>query len=375
MIYLDYAANTPADPAVLDAFCQTERRFIGNPNAAHPAGQAARAEMARVTDSIASLLNVSPQEIIYTSGASESNNLAIKGMVQAGGQPGRHIITTPLEHASVAGALSALGRQGCAVDVVDVRRDGTVDIEHLRTLLRQDTALVCVCAVDSELGAVQPIAEIAELLQGYPHCRLHVDATQAVGRTAPIWRGADTVSLAPHKFYGLNGCGLLLKKKNLTLEPLIHGGGSTTPYRSGTPALGLAVSAETALRLALENQPQRTARIKALNQQLRAGLSGYPAVCINSPDDAVPNILNLSVRGVKGTVFQRALASYGVCVSVKSACSTDGAPSQAVYAVSCDRRNALSSWRISLSHLTTEAEIAAFLEIFQRCYQELVSQE
>lgn len=260
------------------------------------------------------------------------------------------------------------------MDVVDIRRDGTVDIEHLHTLLRQDTALVCVCAVDSELGAVQPIAEIAELLQGYPHCRLHVDATQAVGRTAPIWRVADTVSLAPHKFYGLNGCGLLLKKKNLALEPLIHGGGSTTPYRSGTPALGLAVSAETALRLALEKQPQRTARVKALNQQLRVGLSGYPAVCINSPDDAVPNILNLSVRGVKGTVFQRALASYGVCVSVKSACSTDGAPSQAVYAVSRDRRNALSSWRISLSHLTTEAEIAAFLEIFQRCYQELVPQ-
>lgn len=375
MIYLDYAANTPADPAVLDAFCQTERRFIGNANAAHPAGQAARAEMARVTDSIASLLNVSPQEIIYTSGASESNNLAIKGIVQSGGQSGRHIITTPLEHASVAGALSALGRQGCAVDVVDVRRDGTVDVQHLRTLLRQDTALVCVCAVDSELGAVQPIPEIVEILKGYPHCRLHVDATQAVGRTAPIWRGADTVSLAPHKFYGLNGCGLLLKKKNLALEPLIHGGGSTTPYRSGTPALGLAVSAETALRLALENQPQRTARVKALNQQLRAGLSGYPAVCINSPDDAVPNILNLSVRGVKGTVFQRALASHGVCVSVKSACSTDGAPSQAVYAVSRDRRNALSSWRISLSHLTTEAEITAFLEIFQRCYQELVPQE
>ena len=375
MIYLDYAANTPADLAVLDAFCRTERQFIGNPNAAHPAGQATRAEMARVTDSIASLLDVSPQEIIYTSGASESNNHAIKGVVQSGGQSGRHIITTPLEHASVAGALSALGRQGCEVDVVNIRRDGTVDVQHLRTLLRQDTALVCVCAVDSELGAVQPIAEIAELLQGYPHCRLHVDATQAVGRTAPIWRGADTVSLAPHKFYGLNGCGLLLKKKNLALEPLIHGGGSTTPYRSGTPALGLAVSAETALRLALENQPQRTARVKALNQQLRAGLSGYSAVCINSPDDAVPNILNLSVRGVKGTVFQRVLASHGVCVSVKSACSTDGAPSQAVYAVSRDRRNALSSWRISLSHLTTEAEIAAFLEIFQRCYQELVPQE
>ena len=372
MIYLDYAANTPADPAVLDAFCQTERQFIGNANAAHPAGQAARVEMARVTDSIASLLDVSPQEIIYTSGASESNNLAIKGMMQAGGQPGRHIITTPLEHASVAGALSALGRQGCEVDVVNIRRDGTVDIEHLHTLLRQDTALVCVCAVDSELGAVQPIPEIVEILQGYPRCRLHVDATQAVGRTAPIWRGADTVSLAPHKFYGLNGCGLPLKKKNLALEPLIHGGGSTTPYRSGTPALGMAVSAETALRLALGQQAQRVAYVSGLNQRLRTQLGQYPAVHFNSPPNAVPHILNLSVQGVKGTAFQRALSEQGVCVSVRSACAAEGAPSAAVYAVSHDRRNALSSWRISLSHLTTHEELTEFLWAFARCYQALV---
>ena len=199
MIYLDYAANTPADPAVLDAFCQTERRFIGNANAAHPAGQAARAEMARVTDSIASLLNVSPQEIIYTSGASESNNLAIKGIVQSGGQSGRHIITTPLEHASVAGALSALGRQGCAVDVVDVRRDGTVDVQHLRTLLRQDTALVCVCAVDSELGAVQPTyprgvtpCDLGSLLPGELSGALR-DGVTAFGRKLAAYRAPDAV--------------------------------------------------------------------------------------------------------------------------------------------------------------------------------------
>ena len=371
MIYLDYSANTPADPAVLDAFLQTERRFIGNPNSAHPAGQAAHAEMDRATAHIAEMLRVKPEEVIYTSGASESNNLALKGIVHASRHAGKHIISTALEHSSVGGALSALQQQGCEVDLVDIGRDGKIDIEHLRELLRKDTVLVSICAVDSELGTVQPIRDIAMLLRDYPSCRLHVDATQAVGKMELMPDGADTVSIAPHKFYGLNGSGLLIKKKDLIIEPQIHGGGSTTPYRSGTPALGLAVSIERALELTLEHQVERIAYVRELNGHLRAALAKYPAVRINSPADAVPHILNLSVGGVKGTAFQQALAERGVCVSVKSACSVEGTPSKAVYAVSRDRKNALSSWRISLSHLTTEAELDEFLQIFDRCYHDL----
>ena len=372
MIYLDYSANTPVDPAVLEAFCQTERAFIGNANSTHPAGQAAQAEMACVTDSIAELLGVDPAEIIYTSGASESNNLAIKGIVQASRHIGRHIISTALEHSSVGGTLSALQWQDCEIDLVDIKRDGTMDLEQLRDLLRKDTVLVSVCAVDNELGTVQPIRQIAEILKEYPNCRLHVDATQAVGKTDLVLDGVDTMSIAPHKFYGLNGSGLLLKKKNLIIEPQIHGGSSTTIYRSGTPALALAVSIEKALQLALENQEKRIAYVKALNRHLRDELAKYPAVRINSPENAVPHILNLSVRGVKGTVFQRELGKRGVCVSVKSACSTEGTPSKAVFAVSRDRKNALSSWRVSLSHLTTWEELQEFLQAFESCYKELV---
>ena len=372
MIYLDYSANTPADPAVLDAFLQTERRYIGNPNSTHPAGQAAAAEMARATESIAQLLGVQPEEVIYTSGASEANNLAVKGIVQASHRAGGHIISTPLEHSSVAGALAALEKQDCTVDLVDIKSDGTVDLDHLRRLLRNDTVLVAVCAVDSELGTVQPIREIAEILSEHPDCRLHVDATQAVGKTGLVVSGVDTMSIAPHKFYGLNGSGLLIKKRGVSVEPQIHGGGSTTPYRSGTPTLGLAVATETALRLTMEAQQQRIAHVTALNRRLRTELAAYPAVRINSPEAAVPHILNLSAAGVKGTAFQRRLGEYGVCVSVKSACSTDGAPSKTVFAVSGDRKNALSSWRISLSHLTTQAELTEFLQIFDRCYHELV---
>lgn len=371
MIYLDYSANTPVDPVVLETFLRTEQAYIGNPNSSHLVGQAARAEMARVTDSIAALLGVSPVELIYTSGASESNNLALKGIAKASRHVGKHIISTALEHSSVSGTLSALQQQGWEIDMVDIGQDGTIDLKRLRELLRKDSVLLSISAVDSELGTVQPIWQIAELLKSYPNCRLHVDATQAVGKTELVLEGVDTMSIAPHKFYGLNGSGLLFKRKELVIEPQIHGGASTTSYRSGTPALALAASMEKALELALTNQLRRIEYVRKLNQQLRAALTKYPQVQINSPENAVPHILNLSVTGVKGTVFQRALARRDVCVSVKSACSAGGTPSKAVLAVSRDRKNALSSWRISLSHLTTQEELLTFLEAFDVSCKEL----
>lgn len=373
LIYLDYSANTPADPAVLDAFVQTEQTYMGNPNSTHPLGQAAKARMDQVTLSIARQLGVDPQEIIYTSGASESNNLALKGIAQAFRHTGKHIISTGLEHSSVGGTLSALQLQGYEVDLLDILRDGTIDLEQLKDLLRKDTILVSVCAVDSELGTIQPIRQIGEILKDYPNCHLHVDATQAVGKTNLVLDGVDTMSIAPHKFYGLNGSGLLFKRNGLILEPQIHGGTSTTIYRSGTPALALAVSMDKALALSLGHQEERISYVRGLNQQLRTALTAYPKVRINSPEGAVPHILNVSVTGVKASVFQQALGAHGVCVSVKSACSTDGTPSKAVFAVTRDRKNALSSWRISLSHLTTQDEVNEFLQIFQICYKELVS--
>lgn len=368
MIYLDYCADTPADPAVLARFCEAAA-LVGNANSAHSAGRAARAELERITARLAALLGVQPAELIYTSGATEANNLALKGLAQA--SVGRHIVTTPLEHSSTSASLAALERQGWEVSLAHVGPDGRLDLPHLRSLLRPDTTLVAVSAVDSELGAVQPLAELSALVHRLPGCRLHVDATQAIGKVAVDLCLADTASLAPHKFYGLNGCGLLYKRRGLPLEPQLHGGGSTTPYRSGTPALALAASIEPALRAALEQLPARTARVRALNDALRAAFARYPRVRINSPADAVPHILNVSVRDIKGTRFQRELDARGVCVSVKSACSSDGLPSRAVLAVTGDARRALESWRISLSHRTTDAELAGFLAAFDACYAAL----
>lgn len=373
MIYLDYSANTPVDARVLEQFCAVERRCIGNANSHHQAGSAAKAEIDAATIKIASLLGVQPAEIIYTSGASEANNFALKGLARLSRHTGRHIISTPLEHSSVSGTLTALQEQGYEIDLLDVKQDGTVDLEHLKDLLRPDTICVAITLVDSELGVVQPVQEIAAILKAYPHCHLHVDATQAVGKIPVSFEGVDTMSLTAHKFYGLNGIGLLIKRRNLALEPLIHGGESTTIYRSGTPTVALASSLACALDLAVTDLPGRVGHVAKLNAELRAALSTYPLVRINSPEHAIPHVLNLSVRNVKGTVFQRELDAKGVCVSVKSACSSDGLPSRAVFAVSRDRRNALSSWRISLSHLTTEDEIKAFLQAFDVCYRELTA--
>ena len=373
MIYLDYSANTPVDARGLEQFCAVERRCIGNANSHHQAGSAAKAEIDAATIKIASLLGVQPAEIIYTSGASEANNFALKGLARLSRHTGRHIISTPLEHSSVSGTLTALQEQGYEIDLLDVKQDGTVDLEHLKDLLRPDTICVAITLVDSELGVVQPVQEIAAILKAYPHCHLHVDATQAVGKIPVSFEGVDTMSLTAHKFYGLNGIGMLIKRRNLALEPLIHGGESTTIYRSGTPTVALASSLACALDLAVTDLPGRVDHVAKLNAELRAALSTYPLVRINSPEHAIPHVLNLSVRNVKGTVFQRELDAKGVCVSVKSACSSDGLPSRAVFAVSRDRRNALSSWRISLSHLTTEDEIKAFLQAFDVCYRELTA--
>ena len=371
MSYFDYTANTPACEEALQRFCEVERRFIGNANSNHEAGHAAKAFLAQVTDSIAKLLSVNPDEIIYTSGASESNNTAIRGIVQAKRHVGKHIVTNPLEHSSVSATLTALQEAGYEIEMVKIGTDGKIDLEDLRSLLRKDTVLVTVNAVDSELGTVQPLEAISKIVREFPSCSLHVDATQAIGKTPINLNLADTASIGAHKFYGLSGSGLLYKKSGIAMEPFIYGGASTTIYRSGTPTLALDASLETALSLAVEHFEERFARVKELRKNLQEKLCGYPKVRINSPADAVPHILNLSVAGVRGNIFQKVLSDKGIYVSVKSACSVDALPSRAVFAVSRDRKNALNSWRISLSHLTTEKEIDEFMAAFDSCYKEL----
>lgn len=371
MYYFDYAANTPVDPAVIEDYCKESSRYIANPNSSHSLGREAKERMDRITEHIAEMLQVDPREIIYTSGASEANNLAVKGVAYSQRQRGKHIISTSLEHSSVSGALTYLQSQGYEIDLLDVTSEGIVDIEHLQELLREDTILVSICYVDSELGVKQPIAEIGKILQSYPNCFFHTDATQAVGKIPVLFDHVDMMTFAPHKFYGLNGCGVLLKRKHVILEPLIHGGASSTIYRSGTPDLAHAASIAKALEIALKEMEPRYRYIEGLKKELLNVLQSYPKVRINSTSKSIPHIINLSVQGVKAPIFVKALDEEGICVSIKSACSVANTPSRPVYAVTKDRKNAMSSWRISLSHLTTQEELEYFLKAFDKCYHAL----
>lgn len=373
MIYLDYAANTPVNSDVLQTFCEVSRQYIANPNSPHALGAEAHTCLVACTKKILDLLQLKDVEVIYTSGASEANNLAIKGIAEKYKSRGKHVITTFLEHSSVTGALEAIQSAGFEVDFVDIGPDGLVDLEHLQSLLRSDTILVSICYVDSEIGLIQPIDSIGKLLSGYANCRFHVDATQAIGKIPVALDKVDLVSFAPHKFYGLNGSGVLIKKESVMLAPQIHGGISTTPYRSGTPALGLIAATAKALELSIPEIDTRRNYVNGLNQTLRTTLEKYPKVKMNNTAYSSPYILNVSILGVKTDPFREELEKHGIYLSTRSACCAPNTVSRPIYALTKDRKRALSPLRISLSHRTTEQEVIEFLAAFDACYDRLAT--
>lgn len=372
MIYLDYAANTPADEQVVNTFIEVSKNYIANPNSNHKLGMFALERLNESKRKIAELLKVSENEVIFTSGASESNNTAIKGIANYYKKYGKHVITTYLEHSSVNGAVGYLKNNGFDVDYVDIIENGLVDIDNLKEILRNDTIMVSICYVDSEVGITQQIHKIGELLKDYPHCYFHVDATQAIGKIPVDFQNVDLVTFAPHKFYGLNGCGVLIKKENIILEPLIHGGLSTSSFRSGTPALSMIAAAERALTLSYENLEQRYNYVKNLNEKLKNKLEKYTNVKINSNENSVPFILNISLNKVNTEQFKMELEEYDIYVSTKSACCAPNTASRPVYALTKDRKRALSTLRISLSHLTSESDLNLFLDVFDKCYKKFV---
>ena len=371
MIYLDYAANSPMSEKSLETLYKLSSEFIGNPNSNHNEGRKARVRLAQATQDLARILKVKEDEIIYTSSASEANNLAIKGIANQYKRNGKHMITTYLEHSSLLGAIMGMADYGYEIDFVDLDENGQVNLEHLKELMRDDTVLVSTSYLDSECGIIQPVAEIADILKGYPNCFYHVDATQAVGKIPLNLDKIDLITFTAHKFYGPNGIGALIKKEGIELAPMIEGGLSTTVYRSGTPTLALIGAMETALSEVMEGLDEKIAYVTELNQHLRTKLSNYKNVVINSTEKSSPYILNLSLRGMKSKEFTYALDQAGICVSTKSACCPENAVSKPVYALTKDRKLAMNPIRISLSHLTTREEVDTFLQEFGRIYQEL----
>ena len=371
MIYLDYSATTPVDKRVLNTFNKVCLEYPGNSNSLHKLGLASKELEDYATARIGELLNLKNSEIIYTSGASEANNQVLKGVAARYQNRGKHIITTYLEHSSILSTVNYLANQGFIIDYVKIKDDGLVDLEHLKQLLRNDTILVSICAVDSELGIKQPIEEIANILKEYPKCFFHVDCTQALGKIELDFNVMDFASCSAHKIYGLKGIGLLIKKKNIIIDNLIHGGKSTTSYRSGTPALPLIVSTMKALDLIIPNIKQNYNYIEKLQKSILTKLKEYPDISINSTKNSICTTINISLKNIKPETFVHALDEHDIFISTKSACSNTNTMSDAVYAVTKDRDRAMRSLRISLSYLTTEQEIDKFLEIFAACYKKL----
>lgn len=373
MVYLDYSATTPVNDEVLTSFDNTCKRYIGNPNSLHKLGVDANHLINLSTEQIINLLNIKDKEVIYTSGASESNNLALKGIAYTYKNRGKHIITTKLEHSSINEPLLFLEKEGYEISYAKLDDNGIVDIESLKEIIRDDTILVSVTAVNSELGIRENIEEIGKLLKLYPKCYFHVDMTQAIGKEIVDLNDVDLISFSAHKFYGIKGVGALIKNKKINLEPIIHGGKSTTMYRSGTPSLPLIVSMSKALRLSMENIYKNIEYVKKINNELKIFLSGYEKVHINSLDNCIPHILNISIIGVKPETFLHALEQYEIYISTKSACSSNNSISNVVFEITKNIEYATTSIRISLSHMTTYEEINKFKECFDKCYKKLTN--
>ena len=373
MIYLDYSATTPVNEEVLDSFSKCTREYIGNPNSLHKLGVLSKEVIDASTKQIKEILKLADVDIIYTSGSSEANNLAIKGICEKYQNRGKHIITTPLEHSSIYGPINYLLDKGYEVSFVKLDSNGLVDLEDLKSLIRDDTILVSINAVNSEIGIKQNIEEIGKLLKNYPKIFFHADLTQAIGKVNINCDNIDLFSFTAHKFYGIKGIGCLVKNKKIVIESLIHGGKSTTNYRSGTPTPALIVSLAKALRLALTDLDNKYKHVLELNNCLKDKLSKYDKVRINSNDVCIPHILNISILGVKPETMLHALENYDIYVSTQSACSANTSLSKAVLNLTNDEERAKSSIRVSLSYLTTKEEIDKFLKSFDECYQRLTN--
>ena len=369
MIYLDYSATTPVNKDVLNTFMRVSNDFVGNPNSLHDLGSKSADLINNATKQIANLLGVKETEIIYTSGASESNNTAIKGICLKYPQK-KHILTTYYEHSSVNGPLSFLKTIGYEIEYLkDIA--GIIDLDDLKEKLRKDTCLVIVSAVNSEIGLIQPIEQIGEIVKNNSQAIFFSDITQLVGKKNVDLTYVDLASFSAHKFFGIKGIGCLVKKANIELIPLIMGGKSTTKYRSGTPSPALIASLAKALRLAIENL-DKYEYVLDLNKYLKDNIVFDDHIMINSNDNCLPHILNISVLGVKPESLLHALEAHGVYISTKTACSSNSDLSDAVLKLTNNRELAASSIRISLSYQTTKDELSDFLLYFKETVKKLL---
>ena len=360
-IYLDYSATTPVDPRVAEKMIPYLVEKFGNPaSRSHSFGWEAEAAVEEARDEVAKLVNADAKEIVWTSGATESNNLAIKGAAHFYSGKGKHVITVKTEHKAVLDTCRELEREGFEVSYLDVRDDGLLDLDVFRAALRPDTILVSVMFVNNEIGVIQPIAEIGEICRG-KGIIFHVDAAQATGKVLIdlATLKVDLMSFCAHKTYGPKGIGALYirRKPRVRLEAQMHGGGHERGFRSGTLATHQIVGMGEAFRLAREEMGVENERVRMLRDRLLKGLSDIDQVFINGDmEQRVPHNLNISFAYIEGESMLMAIKD--LAVSSGSACTSASLePSYVLRALGREDELAHSSIRFTLGRFTTLEEI------------------
>lgn len=365
MIYFDNSATTKPYKEALAAFTKVNEQFFGNPSSLHQLGMQADRLLSEARKQIASLMGGKPEEIIFTSGGTEANNLAIKGAALANKQRGTHVVTQETEHPSVLNTCRQLEDLGFNVTYLPVDVSGRISLQELERALTGDTILVSIMHVNNETGTIQPIEEISQLLKRYPKVLLHVDDVQGRGKVELNLEGIQLCSLSAHKFHGLKGSGVLYKKKGVKLSPLLSGGNQESGWRSGTENTGGLIAMAKALRLTEEKRLEGFEKMKELQQFLRTELEKISGTVIHTPKEGcAPHILNFSIAGTKGEVLIHALEERGCYLSTTSACSSRQKKTSTVLtAMGVPTNVADSSIRLSLSYENTIEEAQAFIRL------------
>ncbi len=373
MIYLDYSATTPISLDVLDSYDKASKEFIGNPNSLHSLGVKSKELIGSATKQISELLGVTENEIIYTSGATESNNLALIGVAFANKKKGNHIVVSKLEHPSIYAICDYLKEMGFEISYVENDQDGLVDFEDLRNKIRPETILVSICAVNSELGIREPLKMIRQIIKKEnPEVIFHSDMTQALGKIPINVRDVDLASFSIHKVYGPKGIGLLYKSNLVRIAPLIQGSSKENSLRPGTPPVSLIAAAAKAIRLGIQDLDRKETFIRKLNEKIVEEIKDLDGVIINSTKYSIPHILNISLENIRPETFLHAMEEYEIYLGTNTACAS-GDASSTVIALYHDEERAKSTIRISLSYLTTTEEINRFLNCFHIVYKRLNS--
>ncbi|WP_087971928.1 cysteine desulfurase family protein [Oceanobacillus rekensis] len=373
MIYLDNSATTKPDTAVLESFQQVSSNFFANPSSIHQLGGTAEKLLLTAKRQAAGILGIEPEEIVFTSGGTEGNNTAIKGIAFEHQGRGKHIITSDIEHASIDETCKSLETLGFDVTYLPVDKNGVVSVDDLEKAIRHDTILISIMHVNNETGSVQPVQEIGKIAKNNPKLFFHVDAVQSLGKIPLKLKdsGIDLCTFSGHKIHGLKGTGMLYVNRRIKLFPLFHGGNQEQTRRSGTENLAGSVAFVKALRMIKENEKNDVQHLYDMQSYLLGELKKMDGVEVNTPEHAAPHIINMSVPGIKPEVIIHMLGEQDIFISTKSACSSKlKDESKVLSACGFTRDRSTSALRVSLSYQNTMQEMEIFTKALAKAMKQ-----